>query len=172
MAAAAAVAAAGTLAGLALWARRWPMINDVTTTPEDPPAFRVLEPARGYPPGNAEVQRRAYPDLAPVPLALPPGEAYAAAREAALSLGWRLRAEDAEAGRLEAVAVTRLLRFKDDIVLEVRPQGEGSAVHARSRSRLGRGDLGENARRLRRLAAVLAPSSPGAGRIESPPPKR
>jgi uncharacterized protein (DUF1499 family) len=39
--------------------------------------------------------------------------------------------------------------FKDDIVIRVSPAGTGSRIDVRSESRLGEGDLGKNARRIR-----------------------
>lgn len=133
-----------------------PRINDVTTTPDDPPRFRRLAD-EGYPPGNAAAQRAAYPRLAPIPRAEPPAAAFAAAAAAARRMPrWEVVREDAAARALEAVATTRLARFKDDVVVEVRPAGGGSAVHVRSKSRLGKGDFGANAARIEAYAAELA----------------
>ncbi|MDX6770774.1 MAG: DUF1499 domain-containing protein [Elusimicrobiota bacterium] len=123
-----------------------PLINDVTTTPDDPPRFRAL-PA--YPPANAAVQRKAYPDLAPLARPEEPAKAFAAAAAAARRMPrWEVVYEDAATLALEAVAVTGLLRFKDDVVVRVTPGPAGALVHARSRSRVGKGDLGANAARL------------------------
>ncbi len=60
-------------------------------------------------------------------------------------------------GVFEAVEVTRIFRFVDDIVVRVRmsPGGNGSVVDVRSKSRDGRGDLGANAARIRAFAAAL-----------------
>ena len=132
-----------------------PMINDITTTPEAPPAFSGA--AGPYPPGNAAVQRCAYPDLAPLALAFLPGECFKRAAAAARAMPrWEVAAEDPGSGRIEAVATTLLLRYKDDIVIEVRPAPGGCAVHMRSKSRLGRGDFGANAKRIRAYLAALA----------------
>lgn len=144
----------------------FPLINDVTTTPLEPPAYVALAqiPANkgrdlGYPKGNAEVQRLAYPDLAPLALRAAPEACYERVRAlAAATPRWEVVGDDAAARRLEAVATTGLLRFKDDVVVEVRPAPEGCAVHMRSKSRLGRGDLGANARRIRAFLARLARS--------------
>lgn len=131
-----------------------PRINDITTTPDDPPAFRS-RPA--YPPGNAAVQREAYPDLAPIALKQEPAAAFATAVAAAKRMPrWEVVYEDAAARVLEAVATTGLLRFKDDVVVSVKPAEGGSTVHVRSKSRLGKGDLGANAARIRAYAAELA----------------
>jgi uncharacterized protein (DUF1499 family) len=134
-----------------------PMINDITTTPDDPPAFRARPP---YPPGNAAVQKEAYPGLAPIALAGEPARAYAAALAAAKRMPrWSVVYEDASARVLEAVATTGLMRYKDDVVIAVRPAPGGSAVHVRSKSRLGKGDFGANAKRIQAFAAELKKGS-------------
>jgi uncharacterized protein (DUF1499 family) len=142
-----------------------PRIHDITTDVADPPAFSAA--ARhpdnagrtlGYPDGppeTPELQREAYPELKPIHLDRPPAEALALARRAAERLGWIVTAEDAGAGLLEAEDTTRLFRFVDDIVVRVRPREAGSVVDVRSTSRVGRGDLGANARRIRAFAQAL-----------------
>lgn len=66
--------------------------------------------------------------------------------------GWRVRRADEGAGRLEAVCRTPVLRFRDDLVVWVTLDRDGlTRVDARSSSRVGVGDLGTNARRIRRL---------------------
>lgn len=141
-----------------------PLINDVTTTPDDPPSFRraaLLPENRGrdmtYPNSNISRQRAAYPDLAPLVRPEPPESAYEAALAAARRMPrWNVIAADAAARVIEAVATTGLMRYKDDVVIEVRPKGSGSAVHARSKSRVGAGDLGANAKRIRAFFAELS----------------
>jgi uncharacterized protein (DUF1499 family) len=64
--------------------------------------------------------------------------------------------DDAGAGRLEAVATTRWLRFKDDVVVRLRDRPDGGTrVDVRSKSRIGRSDLGTNARRIRAFLHAL-----------------
>ena len=144
----------------------FPMINDVTTTPEAPPAYVVLAQTApnkgrdmGYPPGNTQVQRLAYPDLAPLARTEAPDACFEKALAAAKAMPrWEVAGEDPAARRIEAVATTWLVRYRDDVSIEVRPAPGGCAVHVRSKSRLGRGDFGANAKRIRaflgRLAAV------------------
>ena len=157
------------LAVLAAWVgvyllRRYPVINDVTTTPEDPPRFRKIAalPAHkgrdlSYPAHFSDPQRAAYPDLAPSGLQEPPEKAFPKVEAAARSMaGWEIVSADPSSGVLEAVALTRLLRFRDDVVIELRASGAGSAVHMRSRSRLGRSDFGANAARIRAFLRALA----------------
>lgn len=137
-----------------------PAINDITTNPDDPPAF-AADPSgqsrdMSYPGDSFATQQRAgYPDLAPIPVSRPPGETLA--RVAALfeSYGWVVTRKDPVSNTLEGTDTSRLFRFVDDIAVRVRPQGSGSLVDVRSKSRVGRGDLGANAKRIRRLREGL-----------------
>lgn len=150
---------------LTLWASACaPLINDITTTPDDPPSFRrvaLLPENRGrdmtYSINNISRQRKAYPDLKPIVRSDPPESAYEAVLVAVRRMPrWNIIAVDAAARVIEAVATTGMLRFKDDVVIEVRPKGTGSAVHLRSKSRSGKGDLGANAARIRAFTQELA----------------
>lgn len=143
-----------------------PLINDVTTTPDDPPVFKAaaaLPQNRGrdmaYPPAFAAVQKKHYPALAPLILKESRAEAFQKVLRAARSMPrWRVLSADESAAVLEAVAVTRILRFKDDVVVQVRSgPGGGSEIHMRSKSRLGRGDLGANAARIADFFSILSP---------------
>ncbi len=139
-----------------------PPFNDVTTDLEDPPRFqRSPKPDDGYPLEWVQLHRDTYGALAPIELALAPEQAYARAAEVARAMpDWEIAAEDPASGSLEAVATSRLFRFKDDVAIRVRPAGSGSRVDVRSRSRDGRSDLGVNARRIEAFRAALA--GPGA----------
>jgi len=140
-----------------------PAINDITTNPEDPPVFFAaveLEPNRGrdltYPGEEfASQQRDAYPDLAPIVLAAPPSDAFPKVESAIEGLGWEITYRDAETGVLEAVDVTRIFRFVDDIVVRIRPQAAGSVIDVRSKSRDGKSDMGANATRIRAFRDAL-----------------
>ena len=61
---------------------------------------------------------------------------------------------DEDAYRIDAVF--RVFLFKDDVAFLVEPDEQGAVVHIRSESRLGRGDLGVNRRRVDRFFAALA----------------
>lgn len=143
--------------------RIWPRIHDITTDPVDPPQFVSLLPRRGSrasPPGYdgpeaARQQREAYPDIQPLVLAVPQAQAFDAAVAAARGMGWEVVASDPAAGCIEAIATTLLLRFRDDVVIRVRAAGTGSRIDIRSKSRVGVGDLGTNARRIRRFLSAL-----------------
>ena len=138
-------------------ARRVPPIHDVTTDPENPPAFVAVlarrsgarNPTQYGGPAVAAQQRKAYPDLVPLDLAASPERAFPAIEAAARGLGWEIVEAVPAEGRLEATATTTWFGFKDDVVVRVRPRDGGSRVDVRSLSRVGVGDLGVNAARVR-----------------------
>jgi uncharacterized protein (DUF1499 family) len=138
-------------------------IHDITTDTEDPPQFVALLALRrttynGPEYGGdeiARIQKAAYPDIRPRDLADTPARAFERALRAARGMGWAVVAAVPEDGRIEATATTPLLRFKDDVVIRVTARGAGSRIDVRSKSRLGRSDLGANAKRIRRYFRAL-----------------
>jgi len=92
-------------------------------------------------------------------LPMPAAQAFTAAVQTAEALGWEVVAADPVAGRLEATDTTFWFGFKDDIVVRIRSQPDGSRVDVRSVSRVGRSDVGTNARRIREFLRRLGPSS-------------
>lgn len=147
---------------LALPARRVPPINDISTDLEDPPRFletvsavEYADRGAGYPVEFAQPQQAAYPDLGPIRLAEPPEAAYARAQRTAQALGWEIVRADPAALELEASDTSRIFRFVDDVAVRVRPDGAGSRVDVRSRSRVGRSDVGANAARIRAFRDAL-----------------
>ena len=129
-------------------ARSVPPINDITTDPANPPKYMTKPLA--YPGAEfARQQALAYPDIKPVMLPVPPREAFDRAVKAAESMGWEVVGRDAATGMLEAVDATKWFGFKDDIAVRVTAADGGSRVDVRSKSRVGRNDIGTNARRIR-----------------------
>jgi Protein of unknown function (DUF1499) len=155
-------------------AKSVPAIHDATTNLEDVPQFARLAvrpdnldkiPDEGRPELKAlapearwkAVHRLHYGDLRTLHLSGDPQSVLRRAATLARERGWELALVDAAAGRIEATDTSRFFRFKDDIVLRIRPApGGGSQVDMRSVSRVGQSDLGVNARRVRAFMADLA----------------
>jgi uncharacterized protein (DUF1499 family) len=145
-------------------AKSVPPIHDVTTDPFDPPVFVALAAERALAPNGARYggmdiaaqQQKAYPDIKSLIVKTPPAETVQRAIDAARSQGWQIVASDAPSGRIEATDTTTWFGFKDDIVVRVRPEGSGSRVDVRSVSRVGKSDIGANAKRVRGFLARLA----------------
>ena len=135
-------------------ARAFPPINDITTDTENPP--RYMTQSRPYPGADfARQQRAAYPDLLPVLMPAPPAVAFKKAVAAAEAMGWEVVGVDAAAGTIEAVDTTKFFGFKDDIAIRVTATADGSKIDIRSKSRVGRGDVGTNAQRIRAYSERL-----------------
>ena len=135
---------------------RAPAIHDITTDTSAPPQFDAVVPLRSGAPNSLEydaesagVQREAYPGLRTLAVAESPERTVALSQDVALELGWDVVAVDPVAGRLEASDTTFWFGFTDDIVVRVRGVSDGSEVDLRSTSRVGVGDLGANAARIR-----------------------
>ena len=144
-------------------ARAVPPIHDISTDTARPPEFVAVLPLRADAPnpaeyGGAEVaqaQLEAYPDLRTLRIDLAPAETFARAQQAARDMGWEIVAADAAAGRIEATDTTLWFGFKDDIVIRVEADGDGSRVDVRSVSRVGKSDVGTNAKRIRAYLQAL-----------------
>ncbi len=146
-------------------ARNVPPIHDISTDTETPPAFVAVLPRRANASNSAEyagdsiasLQRAAFPDVQPILLSEPVNSAFSRALAAAKGMGWEIVAADSTDGRIEATATTTWFGFKDDVVIRVRPDENGSRVDVRSVSRVGRSDVGANAARIRVYTAKLTP---------------
>ena len=152
----------GSLAGMRQVAGDVPPIHDLTTDTLDPPAFVATAGARGegenpaaYDEAQTEAQL-AYYTLAPLLIERPYADVFPLAVKAVEADGMRVVAADPARGHIEAVATTRWFGFRDDFVLRLRDaHGLATVVDARSKSRIGRSDLGANAARIERVLADL-----------------
>jgi hypothetical protein len=145
--------------------RKLPPIHDITTDPIDPPRFDALARLRASDGANpavyaglysAELQRAAYPDVEPVDLDVPVQRAYEVTLALVTKRKWLVIDERApqpprRIGRIEAVAYTPIMGFREDVSIRITPDGEGSRVDIRSSSRYFESDLGSNASRIARL---------------------
>lgn len=111
----------------------WPRINDVQTG-----------------------QTTQYADIQPQRFNQPAEKVFDAALALSQATGWEIRESKREQGLIEAVATTRLFKFKDDVTITISNDGSATVVNVRSKSRIGKGDMGTNARRIRAFQAELA----------------
>ncbi len=90
-----------------------------------------------------------FPELRPRRFAVPPEVLFRFSRQAVADAGWLVSNAQPTAYQLTAVATTLLWQFKDNVTLQVytSPDG-GSILYVRSESRVGKGDLGANIRRV------------------------
>jgi len=140
-----------------------PPIHDITTDAQNPPRFVSILPLRKTAPNPveyggpeiAEKQRLAYPDIAAAMLPVPPDQAFERAYRTARKLGWEIVDQNPTEGRIEATDTTVIFGFKDDIVIRVAPADSGSRIDIRSVSRVGKSDVGTNAKRIRKYLKAL-----------------
>lgn len=161
-----------------------PTIHDISTDTEHPPQFVALlalrnggaaDPKNITPPEydgpklaqgpkgerepTWELQKKYYPDLRPHADLTDPAKLFDRAERAARSMGWNVVAADPKQGRIEATDTSFWFGMTDDIVIRVRPAGQGAVLDIRSKSRVGDSDFGENAARIRDFMKKLANTS-------------
>ena len=174
---------------LGLQYRKLPPIHDITTDPIDPPRFEALARLRtgeGTNPAayaglySAEQQRLAYPSIETVELEVPVQRAYDVTLALVTRRKWLVIDErppqpPRRIGRIEAVARTPIMGFREDISIRVTPDDEDSRVDIRSASRYFDADLGSNAARVSKLIddinAAVDNAKPVAPKKPQPPPK-
>ncbi len=149
---------------LGLQYRKLPPIHDITTDPIDPPRFEALARLRNIDGANpavyaglysAEQQRLAYPEIETVELEVPAQRAYDVTLALVNKRKWRVVDErppqPRRDGRIEAIAQTMIMGFREDVTIRIKADGEGSRVDIRSSSRYFESDLGSNAARVTKL---------------------
>ena len=140
-----------------------PAIHNISTDVTDPPQFVKIALIRNdqHNPLEynvrelADVQRAAYPNVTTQYTNLSIGQAHDRAMLVAQSLGWDIVHHDVDAGIIEATDTTKLWNFKDDVVIRLRSVDGEIAVDLRSVSRVGRSDLGANAKRIESFFAAF-----------------
>ena len=142
-------ASAGIMSG-----KSGPGINDITSDVADPPAFTKSTMHGSYPAEFGEKASKAYPNVKPLTLTKERAEVVKLASAIAGDFGWTI-VESGDEG-FEAFELTRMFRFRDDVVVRVRSGASGgSVVDMRSASRDGKADFGVNAARIEKFFAEL-----------------
>ncbi len=140
-----------------------PPLIDIATGPANPPAF-VFAGTERTPRDNpiayagemsALAQLSAFPDIQPLRVAQPPDEVHSLALQLVEARGWRVLDSGYTARRIEAVATSLIMKFEDDVVIVIEPDGSGSRVQMRSAARAGDRDFGRNAERVRGFLSEL-----------------
>jgi uncharacterized protein DUF1499 len=141
-----------------------PRIHDITTDLLNPPQFSVIEGLRTsvhnpldrkVPEDLAALQKVGYPNLGPIRINRPVNQVFKEAVLLVEKRGWEVVSVAAEEGRIEATDTTRIMGFKDDVVIRLQAQAGQTQVDMRSVSRVGQSDLGVNAARIKRFLADL-----------------
>jgi uncharacterized protein (DUF1499 family) len=145
-------------------AKHLPRIHDITTDTQNPPRFVAVLSLRKNAPNSPEyggpeiavTQREAYPDIQPLMLDIPPGEAFDKALSVAQKMSWNIVDADKQELLIEAFDTTFWFGFKDDIVIRITSLDGKSRLDMRSVSRAGLSDVGTNAARIKRYLKRLS----------------
>ena len=137
-------------------AKSVPAIHDISTDLVNPPKFVAIAPLRAEAPNPVEYageetavqQRKAYPELATLSFAQSKADLMAASEQAVKNLGFAVVSANTATGIVEATDTTTWFGFKDDVVIRIKDEGSQRFVDIRSKSRVGRSDLGKNAERI------------------------
>ena len=140
-----------------------PFIHDISTDTENPPHFVDVVPLRAQASnpveyGGDEVakqQREAYADIRTLDFSQSADATFRQALKVAEEMGWDIVAAKPDEGRIEATATTLWFGFKDDVVIRIEPLPSGSRLDIRSKSRVGRSDVGANAARIRAFTEAM-----------------
>lgn len=150
----------GAASGTALYwqqrAQSVPAIHDISTDLESPPEFNAMVRLRAEAPNppeyageeTANAQREAYPEIQPLILDADLQDVMDEAVMLVVNRRWELVAINRQQGRIEATEKLAWFGFKDDVVLRFSETSEGTRVDMRSKSRIGRSDVGVNAKRI------------------------
>lgn len=144
-------------------ARSVPPIHDISTDLVNPPPFIAIAPLRADAPNpveyagddTAQQQRQAYADITTWTTSASVEQVYQQALLVVADMGWELVASELVDGRIEATDTTTWFGFKDDVVIRIVATEQGTAVDVRSKSRVGRSDVGVNAKRIRAFLSAL-----------------
>jgi len=159
----------GVMSTIGYWfteAQEYPPIHDISTDIENPPTFRAIVPLRADAPNDttygdqekADMQREAYPNIETLYLDVDYNQAFDRALAAAEQMPWEeIVTRDRESGLIEAYDKLPWFGFVDDIVIRVdtAQTADSTRIDVRSVSRIGRGDIGVNAHRIRDYLEVV-----------------
>src|SRR5260370_10426167 len=152
---------------LGLQYRKLPAIHDITTDPIDPPRFDALARLRTGDGTNtaayaglysAEQQPQYYPDIEQVRLEDPVQRAFDITLQLVTKRKWlvidqRRPPPPRRIGRIEAVARTPILGFREDVSVRVTADGGASRGGIRPSARYFQGGLGSDATRTSQFNA-------------------
>ena len=161
----------GSATGTALYwqqqARSVPPIHDITTDLENPPEFVAMVRLRADAPNPPEyageesalAQREAYAHIQPLIIQMDLQDVMDEAVVLVVSRGWEMVAINRNDARIEATEKLPWFGFKDDVVMRFTETDRGTRVDMRSKSRIGRSDVGVNATRIDKFLRALERSA-------------
>ncbi|NCN39887.1 DUF1499 domain-containing protein [bacterium] len=138
-------------------------LNDVVTSDQVTLNFTKIPLSRevsaqsyDYDPMNFQIQQKLHPEVKPLKINLPRETVFDGAVEVARETE-RLEviSLNKESFEIEAVTTSSFFKFKDDVLVKILADGGSSIVHMRAKARLGKSDLGANAKRIQNFLNQL-----------------
>jgi uncharacterized protein (DUF1499 family) len=144
-------------------AKSVPPIHDITTDLVNPPKFVAILALRADAPNPAEYQgeeiasqqREAYPELQTQQYQQTAEQVFEVALAVVKNMDLEVVSSDKTLGLIEAYDTSTWFGFVDDVVIRIRNTGQMTMLDARSKSRVGKSDIGKNAQRLNTLIADI-----------------
>jgi uncharacterized protein (DUF1499 family) len=144
-------------------AKSVPPIHDISTDLVNPPKFVAILALRANASNPAEYQgeeiasqqRKAYPEIQTQKFQKTAEQVFDAALTAVKDMGLEVVNSDKTLGLIEAYDTTTFFGFVDDVVIRIQSDGQMTKLDARSKSRVGKSDIGKNAERLNALIAGI-----------------
>lgn len=144
-------------------ARSVPPIHDITTDIQNPPEFVAMVRLREDAPNppeyagqeTAEQQQEAYPDIQTLTIDAPEQVVIDEIVSIISEREWTIVSVNREDGRVEATEKLPWFGFKDDVVFRIESDNGTTQVDMRSKSRIGRSDIGVNADRINEFLSDL-----------------
>lgn len=144
--------------GLVIKAKQVPPIHDITTDVVNVPMFDVLLSQRegalnpaSYDHSIAPLQQQAYPDIATRLYKHNKQTLVEAIKTSLEILDLNFINYDENKGLIEATHQSNWFGFVDDVAIRLEESEMSVKVDIRSKSRVGRSDLGQNAQRIRSI---------------------
>ena len=155
------------LGGIIFNFSRYPMINDYSSDLQTPPQFQTVaqlpenkDRDLSFPQENISIITKSEPDILFVEATSSPEVIFEKATELMKKEGWQIISTDPSKGTIEAVITTTFFRFKDDFILRLTNQTSQRRIDFRSKSRVGKGDLGANLLRIKQFKKSLEKALP------------
>lgn len=143
--------------------KQLPLLSDIVTNVDKPLMFiRVVnlrhtdENTVDYLDEFSVLQKKHYPNIQPLQLKEDARTVFDRAVALVQDNGWDVVSLYPKEGVIEATVTTPVFWFVDDVIIRVQNHEDGCIVDMRSSSRIGRGDYGTNANRVRTFLQELS----------------
>lgn len=143
--------------------KQLPLLNDIVTNVDEPLMFIRIGDVRHtddnsikYSDTFPTIQQTYYPNIQPLVLTQSAETVFQQVVTLVQSNGWEVVSLYPKERVIEATVTTPVFWFIDDVIIQVKVLDGNSVVDMRSSSRIGQGDYGTNAQRVKTFLAELS----------------